>query len=157
MIKKNELIAFLFIVVAACNNPVKDTEVTQDTIPAQPAVPNNITLPGEMCFQYIVQRDTVTMQLFIHDSAVNGNLVYNMYEKDDNRGTFKGILKEEIIKAEYSYMSEGTTSVREVMFKLKDNILTEGYGDMEEVAGKFIFKDPAHVKFTQAFNKVDCK
>ena len=156
VMKKIFLCISMLVAMTACNNTEEANTAKVDTLAKNNSTSNNITLPGKMCFQYILQRDTVNMELFIKDSAVYGNLIYNMFEKDNNRGTFKGNMHGEIIKADYTYTSEGTTSVREVIFRLKDNTLTEGYGEMEEINGKFIFKDTSKVKFSQLYNTITC-
>ena len=148
----------LLFAIVACNNTEESKTVQADTVAGNTTVkPNSITLPGMMCFQYILQHDTVNLKLIIKDSAVYGNLFYNMYEKDDNRGRFKGLRKGDIIKADYTYISEGTTSIREVIFRLKDNVLTEGFGEMEEKGKKLVFKDTSKVQYTKKYTSVDCK
>jgi len=49
--------------------------------------------------------------------------------------------------AEYTFMSEGINSVREVAFLKKDQNYVEGYGEMEEKDGKTIFKNTAGIRF----------
>jgi hypothetical protein len=159
--KKISCGVLLLFTIAACNNAEENKTVQTDTTAESTTVkPNNITMPGIICFQYIQQRDTVSLKLIIKDSAtgaVYGNLFYNMFEKDDNRGRFKGTRNGDIIKADYTYTSEGTTSVREVIFRLKDNVLTEGFGEMEEKGKKFVFKDTSKIQYTQQYTSVDCK
>lgn len=144
-------------IIAACNNATEENTTKTDSVVETSVTENSIKVPGKMCFQSILQRDTISIELFIKDSTVAGNLVYNMFEKDDNKGTFSGTISGDIIKADYKFLSEGITSVREVMFSLKDNTLTEGYGDMEEKGNKSVFKDPSKVQFTQVYNSIDCK
>jgi hypothetical protein len=153
------MILFLAVpfIMAACNNATEEVVDKTDTTVATSVTENSIKVPGKMCFQSILQRDTISIELFIKDSAVSGNLVYNMFEKDDNKGAFSGKISGDIIKADYTFLSEGTTSVREVMFRLKNNTLTEGYGDMEEKDNRSFFKDPSKVQFTQLYNSIDCK
>jgi hypothetical protein len=144
-------------IIAACNNATEENATKTDTAFEASTTENIIKVPGKMCFQAILQRDTISIELFIKDSTVSGNLVYNMFEKDDNKGTFSGKISGDIIKADYTFLSEGTTSIREVMFRLKDNTLTEGYGDMEEKVNKSVFKDSSKVQFTQMYNSIDCR
>lgn len=156
--KKISCCVLLLFAIAACNNTEESKTVQADTITeSTTAKTNSITLPGMMCFQFIQQRDTVNLKLIIKDSVVYGNLFYNMYEKDDNKGRFKGSRNGDIIKADYTYMSEGTMSIREVIFMLKSNVLTEGFGEMEEKGKKLVFKDTSKVQYTQEYTSVDCK
>jgi hypothetical protein len=118
---KKKIYFLLFIAaISACNsNNDKETEnkdSVSKTVSAD-TVKNMISIPGKLCFQRVLQSDTVSIELFIKDSVVSGNLIYHFNEKDNNKGTFKGSIHGDIIKADYTYSSEGKASVREVMFK----------------------------------------
>ncbi len=83
------------------------------------------------CYRMIIKNDTATMSLNATGNSVSGSLSYNWYEKDDNNGTFKGEVKNDtLIVANYTFQSEGITSVRQVAFKIKDSILQQGYGEL---------------------------
>ncbi|SHN67044.1 hypothetical protein SAMN05444395_10462 [Flavobacterium fryxellicola] len=101
------------------------------------------------------------MQLMVKGNQVtSGKLSYNFYEKDKNEGTLIGVLKGDTLVADYTFMSKGISSVRQVVFLRKGNIYVEGYGDVVEVAsGKVIFKDIKQLKFDgkSVLSKVDCK
>jgi hypothetical protein len=113
----------------------------------------------EGCYQQVVQRDTATMYLNVIGTEVTGKLVYNHYEKDDNTGSLKGELKDGRIYADYVFQSEGQSSSREVVFQIRDTVLLEGHGEVEERNGKVVFRKPDQLLFdsTQAFVKVDCR
>jgi len=59
----------------------------------------------------------------------------------------------------YTFQSEGKTSIREVAFLKKGDQLAEGFGDVEEVKGKTKFKDLSKLKFDglMTFDNIDCK
>lgn len=154
--KKMLLCLAVPFIMAACNNATEEIATKTDTAAESSVTGNSINVPGKMCFQSVLQKDTMRIELFIKDSIVTGNLIYNMFEKDDNRGTLNGKISGDIIKADYTFFSEGTTSSREVIFRLKDNTLTEGFGDMEEKDNRPVFKDPLKVQFTQVYNSIDC-
>lgn len=111
------------------------------------------------CYQYIKNRDTATLSLKTENNKVNGTLGYNLYEKDKNAGVITGLVKGDTIIAGYTFQSEGKTSVREVAFLKKGDQLTEGFGDIEEVKGKFKYKDISKLKFDGSivFSKIECK
>jgi len=111
------------------------------------------------CYQYIKNRDTATLSLKTADNKVTGTLGYNLYEKDKNAGTIAGIVKGDTIIANYTFQSEGKTSVREVAFLKKGDQLTEGFGDVQEVKGETKFKGLNKLKFdgSMTFDKIDCK
>lgn len=111
------------------------------------------------CYQYIKNRDTATLSLKTTGNKATGTLGYNLYEKDKNAGTIVGIVKGDTIIANYTFQSEGKTSVREVAFLQKGDQLTEGFGDVQEVKGETKFKDLSKLKFdgSMTFDKIDCK
>ncbi|QEC66918.1 hypothetical protein FRZ67_06260 [Panacibacter ginsenosidivorans] len=155
-------IYFLLIVAAmsACNNNNDKEAANKDSVSTTiitDTARNIISIPGKLCFQRVLQRDTISIELFIKDSVVSGNLIYNFYEKDRNKGTFNGSIHGGIIKADYTYASEGKTSIREVMFQLKDSVLTEGFGVTLMQDNKSIFKDTSKIQYTQVFKRVNCK
>lgn len=156
MNKKNLFLLFI-LALSACNSGQDKQAEIKDSVSETPQPENTIAIPGKQCFQRVMQKDTINIELFIKDTAVSGNLIYNFYEKDSNKGTFKGSIHGEIIKADYTFQSEGKVSVREVMFKLKDNVLTEGFGETLVKDNKFVFKDSSQIQYTQVFQPVACK
>ena len=159
-VKKKIYFLLLIAVISACNSNNDKEAENKDSVSktvSTDTVKNMISIPGKLCFQRVLQSDTVSIELFIKDTVVSGNLIYNFYEKDSNKGTFNGSIHGDIIKADYTYASEGKTSVREVMFKLKDSVLTEGFGVTLIRDDKFVFKDTSKIQYTQVFKPVDCK
>lgn len=116
-----------------------------------------VTLEG--CYQQVVQRDTAILYLNVIGTTVSGKLVYNHFEKDDNSGSLKGELKENRIHADYIFQSEGQTSSREVVFQIRDTLLLEGRGEVEERKGKMVFRKPDNLQYdsTHPFVKVHCR
>jgi len=142
--------------MASCQGgTAKKTQAKIDsTIVNNAAVPN-----AQQCYQYIKNRDTATLSLKTEGNEVTGTLGYNLYEKDKNAGTIAGTVKGDTIVANYTFQSEGKTSVREVVFLKQGDQLTEGFGDVQEVKGEMKFKDLSKLKFdgSMAFGKIDCK
>src|SRR5262245_5499314 len=76
------------------------------------------------------KKDRVKLSLSVTiDTLVTGSLVYKLAEKDANKGSLKGSLRGDTLVAEYTFQAEGTTSVRQVAFLIKDSTATEGFGD----------------------------
>ncbi len=75
-------------------------------------------------------------------------LTHNFYEKDKNTGTIQGELKGDTLIADYSFVSEGVSSVREVVFLKKGSELVEGYGDADQVDNKLVFKNRSTLNFS---------
>ena len=161
------LLSFCVLLFYACGNSSvaaneeKDTALSSQTIhtnvqdtvitSAQP-----IALNG--CYQMILKQDTATMQLTVKDSTVTGELQYDRHEKDRNTGTLQGVLRNDVIVADYTFQSEGTTSVREVVFKIQDRALLEGFGAVTEQNGKTVFQNKDGLQFQTAtpFRKIAC-
>lgn len=112
----------------------------------------------EGCYKMIIKKDTANLSLQIQDSLVTGNLDL-WSEKDQNRGSFKGYIKDSLLIADYTFQSEGTTSVREVVFKLRNGKLYEGSGDILQQDDKVIFKQREQLQFdtTHPFVRATCK
>lgn len=155
--KKEIILSVIFLVtLVACKKETKEEVVV-------PTVQEEITteeLAVNECYIGIIKKDSITLNLTIKNSALEeGFLEYNFFEKDKNKGTLSGTIKGDTLFADYTFMSEGKESVREVIFLRKGNILIEGYGDVEEKGGKTIFKDKKKLFFDSkiVLSKIDCK
>lgn len=108
------------------------------------------------CYSYEKDGTLISLQMEVTGESVMGAMVYALAEKDKNAGLLGGTLKDSILIADYTFESEGTTSVRQVAFKLENGQLLEGYGDMNEDGTKF--KDISKLKFDSKMplSKRDC-
>ena len=122
MFKKLIVLLMPVIIAIACNNPENKTANSDTT--AVEETQSSIT----NCYFYTSQKDTVFLKLIRDGENVNGTLVYNYWEKDKNTGTIKGKIKNNFLIAGYTFMSEGMESVRQVVFKIENGFVTEGYG-----------------------------
>jgi len=155
--KKSVLaIAVALVIMVSCKKEAKEEVVmptVQDEMPVEePAV--------KECYLAIIKKDTISLNLTVKDSSLEqGELHYNFFEKDKNQGTLSGTFKGDTLFADYTFMSEGKSSVREVVFLKKGNIFIEGYGDVEEKDGKTVFKDKKKLFFDSkiVLSKTDCK
>jgi hypothetical protein len=111
------------------------------------------------CYEMIMKRDTATLSLHIQDTTISGDLNYRWAEKDHNKGTIRGYVRDSLLIADYTFESEGLTSVREVVFKLKGDTLLQGVGELTEQNGKIIFKQKDQLQYDKTFPfiKVDCQ
>lgn len=115
---------------------------------------------SEECYQGVLKKDTISMSLNLKGNQISsGKLSYKFFEKDRNQGTLIGELRGDTLIADYTFMSEGTTSVRQVAFLKKGNAYVEGYGDIIEDNGKVIFKNIKQLNFDSKtiLSKVACK
>lgn len=140
--------------ITSCNNEQKSVDtgdsiaaVTEDTTAvASVPVANKTT----ECYQYVKDRDTVTMKLNMEGEELTGDLSYQWFEKDKNTGTFAGEMKGDTIIAEYLFDAEGMRSVRDVVFLKKDGKIYEGFGRTTEKSGKITFENRSQLKFGDA-------
>lgn len=122
-------------------------------------VTNNKPVVLSGCYEMVLKRDTAALNITLKDSTITGNLQYYFQEKDDNNGVLKGVIRDRYIYADYTFQSEGTTSVREVVFKIEGDTLVPGFGNITEQDGKIIFSDRSTLQFQHEtpFLKVTCK
>ncbi|MES2546025.1 MAG: hypothetical protein V4548_14165 [Bacteroidota bacterium] len=141
--KKTIILMFILAIIISCNKKpivVEDTSVPQKNEAKQ--------IQNEMCYEGILNKDTVAMSLKMEGDKVFGTLTYNYFEKDKNTGTINGIMKGDSLIADYTFNSEGKTSIRQVIFFKKGNTLTEGYGEIiDNNNGKSVFKNLEKIKF----------
>ena len=145
----NKLIPIIAgIVLNSCNSG-------SNTTPAEVNTKNSATTE---CYNSISDKDTIILSMTIRDGSVTGDLYYNLMEKDKNTGSIEGKMIGDTIVADYTFMSEGMQSIREVVFLKKGNTLTQGFGAIEDINGKTVFKDRSALVFNDAnqLTKVDC-
>lgn len=157
---------FLFLLLASCGNASNENGNAGDTANTEGAhagaKPTGVIGSKPMvlagCYEMTIKRDTATLNLQVQDTAVSGNLQYRWAEKDGNTGTIKGVLRDSLIIADYTFQSEGTTSVREVVFKIHNNTLVQAFGQLIDQAGKIVFIDRAGLQYMHEnpFVKVPC-
>jgi hypothetical protein len=141
--------------LASCNTKKENTESTETQIPT---VDTKEQSP-EKCYRYATENDTVFLKLIHVGKSITGTLMYSLKEKDRNVGTIQGNMKGDILVADYTFMSEGVQSVRQVAFKLEDNVFVEGYGDIQTENNRSYFKNPDSLQFSSSMklNEVACQ
>lgn len=142
MRSKPYLMLWVAGLLAGCNNTDSKNNAVA-TAPAPPAQEHNIS----GCYTY--KTDQVSINLLVKTLAdtVTGTLTYDYAEKDDNTGTIKGTFSGDTLFADYTFLSEGFETVREVAFIKSGDKLKEGYGDIEDRNGKIVFKDRGFLIF----------
>jgi hypothetical protein len=129
----------------------------EDSSKTTPAA--SIVAAGPQCYTRISGKDTSYLQFETNNEVINGQLEYRLFEKDKNQGAITGTITNNIIEAEYRFMSEGTTSVRPVIFKLDNNQVFEAIPSSFNDQGIPVFdKDQSKLKFEgDPFVKGTCK
>lgn len=135
------------ILLAACtsrdNKPAENIQQTKpDTFQNIPAKPS----PAK-CYRYASASDTISLTVIHLDSFVTGTLSYRLKEKDKNDGAIQGKMADGLLIADYTFMSEGITSVRQVVFKTDGGSVMEGYGPTVTQNDKVYFKDIKSLKY----------
>ncbi|GAB2770721.1 hypothetical protein GCM10027275_11760 [Rhabdobacter roseus] len=132
------------------------TTTTSDTQEPEEGTENIETFA---CYAYTQKQDTVSFRISIIGTLVVGDLEYRLSEKDRNEGLFQGTLSGDTLLGDYTFRSEGVLSVRQVAYLKKGKELLEGYGEVEEKAGKTVFKNRSTLRFGEGITlqEVDCE
>lgn len=111
------------------------------------------------CFQYTNGKDTVSLTLISPSETLQGDLVYNYFEKDRNEGFVSGYINDSAIVASYFFSSEGKQSKREVAFKKVGDTWVEGFGEMRKVGDEMRFIDLNSLDYNSGIvlKPIDCK
>lgn len=136
--KNTSIIALSLAIFASCNTEKKQESTTQTEVK---------TTQTETCYQHTKDSSTIKLNITINDNMVTGNLNYDYYQKDKSKGTIMGELKSDTLFADYTFMSEGIESVREVVFIKTANGWVEGYGEIDDKDGKVVFKNRNKITF----------
>ncbi|MEO6454789.1 MAG: hypothetical protein ABIN97_11985 [Ginsengibacter sp.] len=140
----------LFASIASCESDNKNL-ASQTETPAKPSPAN--------CYRFINSNDTITLKLIHTSKSITGTLVYKLKEKDKNEGTIQGGMKGDLLVADYTFMSEGSISVRQVVFKKQGNYFIEGYGDIETINERLVFKNTDSLEFNNSMRllEINCQ
>ena len=130
------------LIISCKNNENQDTKDSETLVEAQQQYEEEEEeIPVMMCYLYASETDTISLNIEKLDKNISGSLIYMLKEKDINRGEISGEMKGDTLFADYEFMSEGKTSVRQVMFLQKENQLVEGY----------LTEDSKNYKFNEDF------
>jgi hypothetical protein len=150
--------AAALLTMVSCQQSASTSSETPTT-DSSTATPATTIAAGPQCFTRISGKDTSYLQFETDKEVINGQLEYRLFEKDKNQGAISGTINNNIIAAEYRFMSEGVTSVRPVVFKLENNQVFEAIPSSFDNQGVPVFEqDQAKLKYEETpFVKGDCK
>ncbi|MES2329621.1 MAG: hypothetical protein V4539_08465 [Bacteroidota bacterium] len=150
MIKHLLRLSCVCIVFACCSNP---SEAPKETTTVS-AVPSGNT----HCYLYNDSSNIISLRATFQNDSISGALTYDIDQKDKNSGTIVGVVQGDLLVADYTFVSEGKSSVRQVVFKKTGSTLTGGVGEMVEKNGKMVFKDMGKLDFAHAIvlTETDC-
>lgn len=111
------------------------------------------------CYTYIKGKDTATLSLLFSGEVATGALDYKWFEKDKSAGNIVGELRGDTLIVDYTFKSEGATSVRQVAFLKKGDHYLEGFAAVVQKDGKTEFTDLSQLDFSNglAFTPSPCK
>ena len=148
----------LFLLSISCDNNEGDSsEMANDTVRNNwPLSAGELPLSG--CYLMTHQKDTAILIIKnVHNNVVFGALQYKWFEKDHSDGFINGVLRDNLIIANYNFQSEGVSSVREVVFSIKNDSLFEGYGKVVVQNDTARFVNTRQLTFMKdPFVKVHC-
>lgn len=152
--KKILVAAFAALTMLNCKNKEQKIE-TANTDP-QEIIAEKTTALNLGCYVFDDGKNIVSLEITENGEEIKGNLTYALFEKDKNLGKFKGKFKEGILIADYTFLSEGKESIRQVAFKPEGDKLIEGYGELNTEGTAF--KDISNIQFTSTMplTKKEC-
>lgn len=133
----------LVISLSSCQNSKPKSEVGYSTESGKDWTASE--LAGKYSFED--SGDTIVLELNNQNDSLVGPLNYNFEEKDKNEGVFRGVIKDSLLVGQYTFMSEGVSSVRETVFGIVPEGLIEGFGDVEERDSMMVFKNMDSLRF----------
>jgi hypothetical protein len=101
-----------------------DTLITSDTLANATKTPAAYAL----CFLRTEgnnKLDTTSIELVVHGNEVSGQMNWLPYQKDSRKGTLTGTIKNDTLKATWSFMQEGMKDTLNLDFYLKDKQLMQ--------------------------------
>jgi len=155
--KKLIVLFALILAFVSCKNKSEETHKTTEPVETIESHGSEGLLEIG-CYAYNGNNSSIIFEVTDNDNNfIKGHLEYHLAEKDANTGTFEGVLLDDILLGDYTFQSEGLTSKREVIFKMVNQQLIEGYGDMDEEGICFVNTDHVTFSSTMPLAKTDCK
>lgn len=140
------VLCLLVLIGQSCNNQEPASTAGKDSLAVDTGtIPPPV--PDTRCYAWRSGRDTVWLKVNFADTIATGELVYDFFEKDRNQGTIDGRLAGDTLLADYTFRSEGATSIRQVAFIISDTSALEGYGPVNEKNGRQFFRELKKLKF----------
>ena len=153
------LFAATILILACGSNDTTNTRMVENMPVGDSSLQSDFTDTLSGCYQMIKNKDSAFLLLDVKDKKVTGSLTYSIYEKDSNKGSIAGKVEDSLIKAWYTFQSEGVTSVREMVFKIEAGHLLEGMAQIAMQNDTAIFAKNAILTYAmdRPFDKISCK
>jgi len=153
--KKLIILSFFTLTILSCKDNNENKKSTDEK--TQSIIEKELTPSLETgCYIYNDGKSIINFEITETGNQISGKLTYELYEKDSNKGTFTGNTSNDKLFGIYTFESEGIESSREVAFMIKDDLLIEGYGELNESGNAF--KDKKTIKYVSKMplKKTDC-
>ena len=119
---------------------------------------NSTKVVETSCYSSEIGGDLTAIQLIQNQEKISGYYAWEPKAKDAGHGDFNGKIEDGKIVADFTYLIEGAIQAEEVIFKLMNDSLVQGQGELvENVVGKLVIKDHSQLQWSELFNKTDCK
>ncbi|MDW5290359.1 hypothetical protein [Formosa sp. PL04] len=155
--KKIALLIFALVSIVACKDNTKtdNQTVIEEVKTVIETTPKSILEIG--CYTYNSDGNNIKMEITEVNAYVTADLNIAYAEKDSNKGKFVGTLNGDKLIGTYTFNSEGIESSREMAFLVKNDLLIEGYGELNENGTKF--NDVNTIKYTSTtpLTKANCE
>jgi len=137
---KRTLSVVVFVSMVSCTNEssAKKSEDVKSTVAESAAPVTEATPPatrtGKMCYA-------------------------NFDKKDRNMGEIRGVMKGDTIIADYTFISEGINSVRQVVFLKHGDEMVEGFGSVSDDRGRVVYQDLSKLTFDKSvtLKSINCE
>jgi hypothetical protein len=148
-------------VFVACNNSNTTTTSTDSTSTAPSEIVQTDTaaaIETPSCYAHQTSNNIVLLKLNMVRPSVTGRLTYDIMGKDKNEGTISGTMRGDTLYADYTFMSEGKRSVRQVAFLRQGDAFIEGYADIEQRGDTMLFSKTDTLNFngTMILKQIPC-
>lgn len=156
--KKTALLLGCIISLASCNKKpdivIKQPKI--DTLAKSNQDIYDTTPISTLCYEGEMDKDSIFLSYEDNLGTVTGKLRYKHFQKDDNNGDISGLMSGDTLKLNYSFVSEGMNSDREIWFLKKGTELVEAIGKYDETGTTY--QNPKNITFTgMILQPTDCK
>lgn len=116
----------------------------------QEMTPESASIIG--CYSAMLERDVYTLTITSeHRGTVLGSVSFDNFEKDSSSGTFVGTYNDGLLVGDYSFQSEGMSSVRQLAFQKVDNGFVPGFGEVQVVDDRETFVDTTALSYDNSY------
>lgn len=157
---KQMIVLLCCIVLFGCN---QKSEIEKGESPIATEATRNVDAQTEdsglQCYEFVQEKDTISLQFSQANNRAEGHLKFKNYQKDSSYGAVSGRVSGDTLKLVYVFESEGMQSKRQIFF-LKDGLsLRMGTADMEDKDGTLVFKAGSPILYSDAvvLVKSDCR